>query len=58
MATLKRQPRTGSVLSTPGRKVPVSQKQTLQKLYARLKKTQPGSETSKRISRQIIDAIG
>jgi uncharacterized protein (DUF433 family) len=27
-------------------------------LYARLEKTQPGSEESKRISAQIIDAIG
>jgi len=27
-------------------------------LYARLEKAQPGSEESKRISAQIVDAIG
>jgi hypothetical protein len=58
MATVKRQRRTGSASSTLGCKASASEKRTLQKLYARLKKTQPGSETSKRISRQIIDAIG
>src|SRR5439155_421455 len=39
------------------RKAPASKNQSLQ-LYARLGKTQPGSEASKRISRQIVDAIG
>jgi hypothetical protein len=58
MATVKRQRRSGSAPSAPARKLPVSKKQTLQNLYVRLEKTQPGSETSKRISRQIVDAIG
>jgi hypothetical protein len=35
-----------------------SPKKSLRELYARLKKTQPGSEESKRISAQIVDAIG
>lgn len=30
----------------------------LEELYARLKKTQPGSEESKALSEQIVDAIG
>jgi hypothetical protein len=30
----------------------------LQNLYVRVEKTQLGSETSKRVSRQIVDAIG
>ena len=58
MATAKRQRRTSASLSTPARKSPVSKKQTLRNLYVRLEKTQPGSEASKRISRQIVDAIG
>jgi len=32
--------------------------QSLEKLYARLEKTQPGSPEYKRISRRIVDAIG
>ncbi|MGA2356672.1 MAG: hypothetical protein ABSG02_19435 [Terriglobales bacterium] len=58
MATAKRQRRSSSVSSTPARKLSVSKKQTLQNLYVRLEKTQPGSEASERISRQIVDAIG
>jgi len=58
MATVKRQRRTSPVPSTPARKLPDSKKQTLRNLYVRLEKTQPGSEASKRISRQIVDAIG
>lgn len=42
----------------PDRKLPISQKQILQKLYIRLEKTRPGSEPSKRISRQIVNTIG
>jgi hypothetical protein len=41
-----------------GRKAQAPQKKSLRELYARLEKTQPGSEESKRISAQIIDAIG
>lgn len=58
MATVKRQRRRSSVPSAPARKLPVSKKQTLQNLYVRLEKTQPSTEASKRISRQIVDAIG
>jgi hypothetical protein len=36
---------------------PTSSKK-LDELYARLKKSQPGSKESKRISEQIINAIG
>jgi hypothetical protein len=43
--------------SARGRKAQTSKK-TLRQLYARLEKTQPGSEESKRISEQIVDAIG
>jgi len=58
MATAKQnQRRSGAVSPTPARKAPTSKNQSLQ-LYARLGKTQPGSEASKRISRQIVDAIG
>jgi uncharacterized protein (DUF433 family) len=35
-----------------------SPQEILPALYARLEKTQPGSEDSKRISRQIVDAVG
>jgi hypothetical protein len=35
-----------------------SSKKTLRQLYARLEKTQPGTEESKRISEQIVNAIG
>jgi hypothetical protein len=45
------------VSSDRGRKARTSKK-TLRQLYARLEKTQPGSEESKRISEQIVDAIG
>ena len=41
-----------------GQKAKAPQKKTLRELYARLEKTQPGSEESKRISAQIVDAIG
>jgi hypothetical protein len=60
MATAKQTQsrRTGMTPSDQSRKSPTSQKKTLQELYARLEKTQPGSEESKRISAQIVDAIG
>ena len=59
MATAKQnQRRTGAVSPTPARKAPTSKNQSLQKLYARLEKTRPGSEESRRISQQIVDAIG
>ena len=59
MATAKQnQRRSGAVSPTPARKAPTSKNQSLQKLYARLEKTRPGSEESKRISQQIVDAIG
>jgi hypothetical protein len=59
LATAKQnQRRIGAVSPTLARKAPTSKNQSLQKLYARLEKTQPGSEASKRISRQIVDAIG
>jgi hypothetical protein len=35
-----------------------SPKENLREHYARLEKTQPGSEESKRISEQIVDTIG
>jgi hypothetical protein len=41
-----------------GRKTQKSAKKTLPELYARLQKTEPGSEESKRISEEIVDAIG
>ena len=44
--------------SSRGRKAQKSPKKTLRDLYARLEKTQPGSLESKRISEQIVDAIG
>jgi hypothetical protein len=44
--------------SASARKQRVSEKKSLRELYARLEKTQPGSEESKRISAQIVDAIG
>jgi hypothetical protein len=60
MATAKQTQsrRTGMMPSDRGRKSPASQKKTLGELYARLEKTQPGSAESKRISAQIVDAIG
>jgi hypothetical protein len=60
MATAKQtqRRRTGTMVSAHGRKSAASQKKTLRELYARLEKTQPGSEESKRISAQIVDAIG
>jgi len=58
MATAKQSQRQiGSRSPAPARKAPVSKK-PLSDLYARLQKTRPGSEESKRISRQIVDAIG
>jgi hypothetical protein len=50
--------RAGAMVSAHGRKSSTSQKKTLRELYARLEKTQPGSEESKRISAKIVDAIG
>jgi hypothetical protein len=60
MATAKQNQsrRAGAMVSAHGRKLAASQKKTLRELYARLEKTQPGSEESKRISAQIVDAIG
>jgi hypothetical protein len=59
MATAKQnQRRSGAVSRAPARKAPASRNQSLQKLYARLEKSRPGSEESKRISEQIVDAIG
>jgi hypothetical protein len=49
--------RTETTPSDRGRKERTSKK-TLRQLYARLEKTQPGSEESKRISEKIVDAIG
>jgi hypothetical protein len=59
MATAKQTQsrRTEARPSARGRKARTSQK-TLRQLYARLEKTQPGSEESKRISAQIVDVIG
>jgi hypothetical protein len=59
MATAKQTQgrRTETTPSARGRKARTSKK-TLRQLYARLEKTQPGSEESKRISEQIVDAIG
>jgi hypothetical protein len=60
MATAKQTQsrRTETMPSARGRKTQTSQKKSLRQLYARLEKTQPGSEESKRISAQIVDAIG
>jgi len=59
MATAKQNSRRGGeLLRRPARKTAASKNQSLQKLYARLEKTQPGSEESKRISKEIVDAIG
>jgi len=59
MATAKQTQnrRTETTPSARGRKTGTSKK-TLRQLYARLEKTQPGSEESKRISEKIVDAIG
>jgi hypothetical protein len=59
MATAKQaQTRRTDTMPARGRKAQASQKRTLRELYARLEKTQPGSAESKRISEQIVDAIG
>jgi len=58
MATAKQNIRRGDAVSHRARKASGSKNQSLQKLYARLEKTQPGSEESKRISKEIVDAIG
>jgi hypothetical protein len=59
MATAKQaQIRRTGTTSARGRKAPSSQKKALRELYSRLEKTQPGSAESKRISAQIVDAIG
>jgi hypothetical protein len=50
--------RTETMPSARGRKAQKSPTKPLRELYARLEKTQPGSEESKRISGQIVDAIG
>jgi uncharacterized protein (DUF433 family) len=41
-----------------GKAAQTSPKESLQELYDRLEKTQPGSEESQRISKQIVDGIG
>jgi hypothetical protein len=60
MATAKQaQARRPDAISPRGRKTAkVSPKKNLRELYVRLEKTEPGSEESKRISAQIVDAIG
>jgi hypothetical protein len=59
MATAKQNTRLGGIVPhRPARKAATSKNQSLQKLYARLEKTQCGSEESKRISKEIVDAIG
>ena len=60
MATVKQTQRKRADATHPGRgrKAQKSPKKTLPGLYARLQKTQPGSEESKRISERIVDAIG
>jgi hypothetical protein len=60
MATVKQtqRKRTDAAHPAHGRKTQKSPKKALPELYARLQKTQPGSEESKRISDQIVDAIG
>jgi hypothetical protein len=59
MATAKQsQRRTSTAQPPPTRKSPASKNKSLPNLYARFEKTRPGSEESKRISRQIVDAIG
>lgn len=50
--------RTGTAQPTPKRKVSTSKNKSLPNLYARLEKTRPGPEEEKRISQQIVDAIG
>jgi hypothetical protein len=60
MATAK-QAQSSRTEPTParGRKTAQSSpKRNLRELYARLEKTRPGSPESKRISEQIVDAIG
>jgi hypothetical protein len=49
---------TSAAPAARGRKTQSSQKTTVRELYARLEKTKPGSANSKRISEQIVDAIG
>jgi hypothetical protein len=59
MATAKQSQRqTGSRSQGTARKAPASKNKSLSNLYSRLEKTRPGSEESKRISQQIVDAIG
>jgi hypothetical protein len=50
--------RNDTMSSARGRKAQKSPQKTLRELYARLEKTRPGSVESKRISAQIVDAIG
>jgi hypothetical protein len=60
MATVKQTygKRSDATHAARGSKKPKSPKKALPELYARLEKTQPGSEESKRISQQIVDAVG
>jgi hypothetical protein len=59
MATAKQsRQQSGAALQPPVRKQTESKSKSLSHLYARLEKTKPGSEESKRVSRQIVDAIG
>jgi hypothetical protein len=60
MATAKQaqNPRTDAMPARGRKGAQASPKKTLRELYARLEKTQPGSAESKRISAQIVDAMG
>ncbi len=59
MATAKQtQSRRTDDLPLAAAKRRFPRKSNLRELYARLEKTQPGSEESKRISARIVDAIG
>jgi len=59
MATAKQsQRRSRTAQSAPARNATAPKNKSLPSLYARLEKTRPGSEESKRISQQIVDAIG
>lgn len=59
MATAKENRRqSGAASPASARNAAATKKKSLSDLYARLEKTRPGSLESKRISRQIVNAIG
>jgi hypothetical protein len=58
MGSAKQNQRQASLSSPAPRKTRASKSKSLSILYARLDKTRPGSPESKRIARQIVDAIG